>query len=281
MKCFTTPANGVRALRRLFAAVGLSALLLGVNFPAVAMDWPRGAVAAVSLGYDDGLHSHLDHVVPALNKRGLKASFYVPINSPTVPARQNEWRAAALAGHELGNHSLFHACSKSQTGRQWVAPHRDLDTMMPAQLQEQVIAANTWLQALDGKSHRTFTPPCLDLKAGKEDFAVALQPHFVAYRAGVGEVNDAMTLNPYAVPVVFIEGWSAEQIIAVVERAIASRSIAVLLFHGVGAEHLQVSREAHDALLDYLARNQHRLWTDSFVNIMQHVRHQQAPKAKP
>jgi hypothetical protein len=47
-----------------------------------------------------------------------------------------------------------------------------------------------------------------------------------------------------------------------------------LLFHGVGAEHLSVTREAHDALLDHLARHKDRLWTDSFVNVMENARKQ-------
>lgn len=251
----------------------LATISITLGGPAMAFDWPHGAVAAVSLGYDDGLNSQLDHVIPELNKRKLKASFYVPINSPTVPGRMGEWRAAAAAGHELGNHSLFHGCSAK--GRDWVEPHRDIDRMMPAQLQEQVIGANTWLQALDGRTQRTFTPPCLDLKAGDQDFVEALKPHFVAYRSGTGEITDMAALDPYAVPVVFIEDWPAEQIIALVERAAAAKTMAVLLFHGVGAEHMRVSTKAHDALLDYLARNRNRLWTDSFINIMEHVRRQQ------
>jgi hypothetical protein len=47
-----------------------------------------------------------------------------------------------------------------------------------------------------------------------------------------------------------------------------------LLFHGVGAEHLSVTREAHDQLLDHLAKNKSRFWTDSFVNIMESARRQ-------
>ena len=256
----------------LLAVLGL---LAGAAAQAAPFTWPNGARAAVSLGYDDGLASQLDHVVPALNRRGLRASFYVPINSPTVPGRQAEWRAAAAAGHELGNHSLFHGCSAKPPGREWVAPHRDLDRQMPAQVQEQVIAANTWLQALDGRTRRTFTPPCLDLTAGGQDFVAALQPHFVAFRAaGPGMVTDTTQLQPYAMPVYFVEGMTGEQLIALVDQAAAQGALVSLLFHGVGAEHLSVTREAHDQLLDHLARHKDRFWTDSFVTIMEDARRQ-------
>lgn len=258
--------------KMLVAAFGL---FVAAAVSAAPFVWPNGAKAAVSLGYDDGLDSQLDHVIPQLNKRGLRASFYVPINGPTLPGRQNEWKAAAAAGHELGNHSLFHSCSAKGPGREWVLPHRDLDKQMAAAVQEQVIAANTWLQSLDGRTKRTFTPPCLDLQAGGQDFVKALQPQFVAYRAaGPGLVTDTAQLDPYAMPVYFVEGMSGEQLIALVEKAAAQGALVSLLFHGVGAEHLSVTREAHDQLLDHLAKHKARFWTDSFVNIMENARKQ-------
>jgi peptidoglycan/xylan/chitin deacetylase (PgdA/CDA1 family) len=259
-------------IKRLVAVLGL---LVASAASAAPFVWPNGAQAAVSLGYDDGLDSQLDHVIPQLNRRGLHASFYVPINGPTLPGRQNEWRAAAAAGHELGNHSLFHSCSAKGSGREWVQPHRDLDRQMPAAVQEQVIAANTWLQSLDGKTRRTFTPPCLDLQAGGQDFATALRSHFVAYRAaGPGMVSDTTALDPYAMPVYFVDGMNGEQLIALVEKAAAQHALVSLLFHGVGAEHLSVTREAHDQLLDHLAKHKDYFWTDSFVNIMENARKQ-------
>lgn len=260
----------MRAL--LLAAAGL---VMSWGAQAAPFVWPNGAQAAVSLGYDDALDSQLDHVVPALNQRGLKASFYIPINGPTLPGRQNEWKAAAAAGHELGNHSLFHGCSAKGPGREWVLPHRDLDRQTPAGVQEQVMAANTWLQSLDGKTRRTFTPPCLDMQAGGQDFVKALQPHFVAYRAaGPGLVTDTAQLDPYAMPVYFVEGMSGTQLIALVEKAAAQHALVSLLFHGVGAEHLSVTREAHDRLLDHLAKNKARFWTDTMLNVMENARKQ-------
>ena len=60
--------------KQCLAAFG--SLLFGLFLSAAAQgapfNWPQGARAAVSLGYDDGLASQLDHVVPALNARGLR-----------------------------------------------------------------------------------------------------------------------------------------------------------------------------------------------------------------
>ena len=49
-----------------------------------AFTWPDGQKMAISLSYDDALNSHLDNVIPALNKHGLVASFYL---NPRVPDR--------------------------------------------------------------------------------------------------------------------------------------------------------------------------------------------------
>ncbi|MEO3692152.1 polysaccharide deacetylase family protein [Roseateles paludis] len=264
-------------MRKKFSLV-VAALAVSLLAPAWAGDWawPKGAQAAVSLGYDDGLASQLDTVIPALNQRHLKASFYLPINAPTVPARLPEWRRAAKAGHELGNHSLFHACSASQPARDWVPAHHDLDKILPAQVQEQVIAANVWLHSLDGKTQRTFTPPCLELSASGQDFGAALRKQFVAYRGASEDlIDDPAKVDPYAVPTIAVEGYSAERLIALVDEAAAKHSMVVLLFHGVGGEYLNVTREAHAALLDHLAKHRQRFWTDSFVNIMSYVKARQ------
>lgn len=273
MAPLTAWRTGARRLAHL-SLLALAALAGGVA-RAEPFVWPGGAQAAVSLGYDDGLPSQLTHVVPALNRRGLRASFYLPINAPTLPDQLAAWRAVAAAGHELGNHSLFHGCSGAPAGRAWVLPHRDLDRQTPAQVQEQVLAANTWLQTLDGRSRRSFTPPCLDLRAGGEDYTTALRAHFAGFRAaGPGLVADTAQFDPYAMPVYFVEGMTGEQLIALVEAAAQQRAQVSLLFHGVGGDYLSVSREAHDALLDHLARHRSRFWTDRFVTVVDHMRRQ-------
>src|SRR5690606_6249404 len=73
--------------------------------------WPNGAKAAINLAYDDAVPSQLDNAIPALNKYGLKGSFYLTLSAETVATRMAEWRKAAANGHELANHTLFHQCS--------------------------------------------------------------------------------------------------------------------------------------------------------------------------
>jgi peptidoglycan/xylan/chitin deacetylase (PgdA/CDA1 family) len=245
-----------------------------------AFAWPHGARAAVSLAYDDALDSQLDHAVPALDRHGLKASFYLTLAGDSIARRVDDWRKVARAGHELGNHSLFHQCSRTGPGRDWVPDHRNLDTTSAARMRDQVLLANAVLHAIDGQGERTFTPPCGDLVAAGENYVDALKPAFVAIRtSGAAVISDMSALDPFGVGAVAYADLTGRQLIAVVEQAAARGTMALLTFHGVGGDHLAVSREAHDELLAHLAAHRHIYWTDTFIAIMRYVRAQPVRRA--
>ncbi len=249
-----------------------------------AFHWPAGQQAAVSLAYDDALPSQLDVAIPQLDKANLKGSFYLALSAPTVQQRMADWRQAAAAGHELGNHSLFHQCAKSLPNRDWVSPERDLDTTPLPRLLDEVRLGNTLLQAIDGKTRRTFTAPCTDQLASGTPYLPLLKADFVAIKAVVGGiVTDMHTLDPYAVPVIAPVGSSGAELIAQVEQAVAAGTMVNFTFHGIGGDHLAVSREAHQQLLDYLARHRAQIWTAPFVDIMVYVKTEQQKQhsAKP
>lgn len=264
-------------LKFLSLAMGL---LLGLGTQVYAADhfkWPNGTKAAVSLAYDDALDSQLDNAIPALAKYKLKGSFYLNVASPTLRTRLDDWRKAADAGHELGNHSIFHQCSKSGPGREWVAADRDLDKVSVIQMQDQVKVANAFLHAIDGKTERTYTLPCTDMNAGGANYVDGLKSEFIAFKAVVGGVTpDMNTLDPYRVGVEVPVNATGKQLIAVVKQAAAKGTMANFTFHGIGGEHLSVSKEAHEELLHYLADHKDIYWTDTFINIMKYVKEQQA-----
>lgn len=243
---------------------------------AEAFAWPDGAKAAVSLGYDDALDSQLDKAIPALDRHGLKASFYLTLSSPTVVRRLSEWRSAAVSGHELGNHTLFHQCSAAAPGRAWVTPANDLDTTSVERMAAQVSAGNAMLHAIDGRAARTFTVPCGESLAAGGDYLPAIRAQFVAIKTvGGAVVADMWRLDPMAVPVLAPSDVTGKQLIALVEQAAAQGTMVNLTFHGIGGEHLAVSEDAHDQLLRHLAANRRTFWTDTFVNVMRHVRAEQ------
>lgn len=191
-----------------------------------------------------------------------------------------EWRAAARAGHELGNHTLFHQCSGSIADRAWVQAHRDLDRVSVEQVKDQAVVANTMLYAIDGRRERTFTAPCGDPLAAGRNYLPAIASEFVAIKAGGGTgVPHAMDqVDPYAVSVAAPVGLSGKQLIDLVKQAHARGTMVNLTFHGVGGDYLSVSSAAHEELVKFLAEHRRDYWTDTFLNIMQHVKKQQAAR---
>jgi peptidoglycan/xylan/chitin deacetylase (PgdA/CDA1 family) len=237
--------------------------------------WPAGARAAVNLAYDDALGSQLDNAIPALNRYGLKGSFYLTLSGDTVRNRLDEWRLAARQGHELGNHTLFHQCSGSKPNREWVKPHEDLDLISADELVAQIQLASTMLHAIDGRTERTFTVPCGDREAAGEDYVKRIVSEFIAIKVYAGGVvPDMAAIDPDALGGYSPVEVSGEQLISVVKEAASKGTMANFTFHGIGGDHLSVSSQAHEELLQYLSDNSEVYWVDTLIKIMKYVESQ-------
>ena len=263
------------------AAICLAAVATQPGAAGVAFAWPHGTKAAVSLAYDDAIDSQLDNAIPALDRAGLRGSFYIKLASPSLARRMPEWRAAAAHGHELGNHTLFHQCSAALPDRSWVTPEDNIDTTSAARLVEQIRLGNTMLHAIDGKDERTFTVPCGDVLATGENYVKLIHGDFVAIKSGAGGVvPDMATLDPYAVAVTAPDGATGEQLIALVKEAGAKGTMINFTFHGIGGDYITTSNAAHAELLAFLAAHRDVYWTDTFMNIMKYVKARQPVRAK-
>ena len=250
--------------------VGVQGLCASTQAKTPGFAWPKGEKAAVSLSYDDALDSQLDNALPTLNRYHFKASFYLTLSSTSLQNRLPEWRAAAMQGHELGNHTIFHACRKSLPNRDWVKPFHDLDQKPVAYMEEEIRTANTFLQAIDGRRERTITLPCGDgVGTGGESFVPAIADLFVAIKGQELQAGFSSLLAPSDV--------SGKQLIEHIESETGKTQLINIVFHGVGGDYLMVSKQAHDELLEYLADNHDNYWVDSYVNIMNYVSRNRAP----
>lgn len=239
----------------------LTLLVLSAFARAGDLAWPVNGQTAISLNYDDALASQLDHALPALNAAGFKGSFYLTLSSPVVSERLPAWRAVAQQGHELGNHTLFHHCRASLPGRDWVQPQQDLDRRTPAALEAEILTANGYLHAIDGKTQRTFTPPCGDTQAGGEDFIARIAPHFLAIKGQEPPTIKAIWLAP--------SDLSGEALINLVQQHETEHQLINLTFHGVGGDYLAVSASAHAQLLAYLAAHPARYTVATYAALAQ------------
>lgn len=247
-------------------------LLLVSSAVAAAGDW-KGKKAAVVLTYDDALGVHLDNAMQTLDKHKFKGTFYVTVSSEPFKSRISEWRAMAKKGHELGNHTMFHPCDGSQPGRDWVSKATDLSTWSVQRMVDNIAMTNVLLQAVDGKSERTFAYTCGDKAAGGESFVGQVMKSFPGARGVQGGYEKIDTMDLSDIRSFMVMGDSAEKLIGRVDEAITQGALVVFLFHGVGGEHgLDVSKEAHDSLIAYLSKKKSDLWVAPMIDVVDYVK---------
>ncbi|MBW8744785.1 MAG: polysaccharide deacetylase family protein [Sphingomonas sp.] len=215
--------------------VGLvSALLLPI--PAEAMNealWPPGKAGAVSLTYDDGLDSQLDLAVPALDRFGFKATFFLTFDN--IKRRLDEWAALAKQGHELANHTVTHPCN--------------LEPFSAASYRRRELAPMArWLDRADPREAvRSFAYPCDVTNFGAGD-ANRQEARFdrllsrmgiAAARTSEGEPNRPTTAlrRPHRLQALAV-GFDATDFAAVdayLDRAVTQGYWAILVFHDLAA----------------------------------------------
>lgn len=236
--------------------------------PALAGPWPDGKRAAVVLTYDDALASQLDIAIPALDSVGLKGTFFV-FGSAMAPEQIARWRAAAAEGHELGNHTVRHACPHASYPP---ARERDTSEIYDAEMMLQEIRTmNTMLTAIDGKLQHSFATPCGQHLAGGVDYLPALRVSgMVRYTRAADPV--AGPLDPMNVPARFFPSTATgADLIAAVQNAERTGGMIVFGFHGVGGDYLSVSAEAHAQLLGYLKSHSEEDWVAPFSTVMDYA----------
>jgi len=257
-------------IRALLAVV--MSLACGVS-AAGATSWPNGAKAAVALTYDDALTSQLDNAAPALEAAGFRGTFFL---SAVKQAETPRWRALAAAGHELGNHTIFHACAAANFPAD---PRYTAEAYTPASLLREIEQQNVLLGAIDGRTRRGFATPCGQSRAGGVDYLEALRAaNLVTYVRGVVVTPedlkaDVGRMDTMHVPARgFPEDVTGPQLIDFARQAAAGGGMAVYLFHGVGGDYLQVSNPAHQELLGWLKANPGEVWVAPLQEVLDWAR---------
>ncbi|AHJ95335.1 polysaccharide deacetylase family protein [Hymenobacter swuensis] len=222
---------------------------------------PDARRALICLTYDDGLPSHLATVLPQLDSAGLQATFFLNAiqgastvigeSSPAVVG----WTQAARRGHELANHTLFHACPE-QLG--WTKPFAT-DGYTVERMVSEIKAENALLALLDpGRKTRAFAYPCNNFLIGRIDYRPLIQQQgLVSYARGGGDRTSFATyfraVNPMQVPSWMVEeGTALPELIAFAERVKKAGGLGVYQFHGVGGKFFRISAATHRAFLAYL-----------------------------
>ncbi|WP_063670931.1 polysaccharide deacetylase family protein [Dyella thiooxydans] len=235
---------------------------------AVAGTWPDGRRAAVVLTYDDALVSQLDIAIPALDAVGLKGTFFL-IGSKIGPEQVSRWRSAAAEGHELGNHTIRHACPQAN-----YPPAKSIDTSEASDVDTmltEIRTMNTMLTAIDGRPQHSYATPCGQHLAGGIDYLPALRASGLVRYTRSADPSER-PFDPMDVPARFFpSNATGADLIAAVKDVERRGGMIVLGFHGVGGDYLAVSAQAHAQLLAYLKAHSDTIWVAPFSTVMDYA----------
>lgn len=250
-----------------------AALLLTAGTAAAEPTWPHGERAAVVLTYDDSLDSQLDHAVPALDAAKLKGTFFLANVKTAQVAR---WRKAAMSGHELGNHSLFHPC---RAAAYQADPRYTAEAYTPETMVREIAAQEALLTAIDGRTTHGYAAPCGEETVGGKPYLPALGASRTVGYIRVTEETDAdlrrppARVDPWRIPAMaFPSDATGADLIAAARRAEAGGGLLVIVFHGVGGDYLQTSTAAHRELVAWLAAHRRTVWTPTMGEAVAWIR---------
>jgi peptidoglycan/xylan/chitin deacetylase (PgdA/CDA1 family) len=236
--------------------------------------WPPGFAGAVSLTFDDGLDTQLDHALPLLDRHGLKGTFYLnPGHRPVWERQVPRWQGAAASGHEIGNHTARHPCSCNFRFH----PSFCLEKLSLEDMAATIDQAEVLLDELfpGQKGRRSFCYPCYQSYVGaglhRQSYVPVVAGRFRAARGGGEQANDPFLIDLSYTWAQDVRGYSGAQLIAYVEAAASQGHWAILCMHGVGGEHLSIATEAFAELVEFLARQRDRLWTDTVINLADYI----------
>lgn len=239
--------------------------------------WPNGKRCALSISFDDGRASQLDHGIPILDRHGLKGTFYV--NFGDLDKRPEAWRAAYRNGHEMGNHTIVHPCSGNFT---WSHQHA-LENYTLESMAAELDAASERLERFFGARPETFAYPCgqyfIGRGTGNRSYVPLVAERFLAARGYPCEApNDPVHCDPVLLFGVRFDGLNFEAVRSLLATSELSGGWLILAGHDVLPQGKQsVHPETLEAVCAFAAEPARGIWMDTIANVARYVRSKRAP----
>ncbi|MBC6491814.1 hypothetical protein BC349_12195 [Flavihumibacter stibioxidans] len=188
------------------------------------------------------------------------------------------WTNAARNGHELANHTLFHACPEKLGWQKSIS----IDNYTIDKIIKEISTVNSMLSLLDPKRKtRSFAFPCNNVFIAGTDYSEIIKNKgLVTYGRTGGDSNSVITdfkyLNRMQVPSWHVwTGTTLQQLISFAEKVKKTGGMGVYQFHGVGGQIFQISKETHRAFVYYLKEHQDDYWVTTFSEAMNFISDQQ------
>ena len=222
--------------------------------------WPEGCRGALSLTFDDDNHTQLKTAVPQMDERGLRGTFYMSPRGDKWREDLEAWRGAYETGHEIGNHSLSHTCSRGFSDN---PKAKGLETMTLDDLEKDVVEAERRLTEVFPTPDRSFCYPCFQNHVGegltRQSYTPVIAKHFSAGR-GLGEVpNHPATCDLHYVWSWMVRGNTGMELVGMAEQAADRGRWGIMTFHGLSEGHLPVAVSDFGELINHLVVAKH-IW---------------------
>jgi peptidoglycan/xylan/chitin deacetylase (PgdA/CDA1 family) len=234
-----------------FLVVSLSAGAYADKAPFTVVPW-NGYKAAVSLTFYDGDPIHLDLAIPEMQKRSIRGTFFLIAGKLM---RADEWKKAAAAGMEIGNHSMN---------------HKHVREFSPGDEKAEVDSAGAILKELAGKPVLTFAYPFVEIS---DKLRARVEKNcFIARGGGPGSYY----YTPDSIPDwynIHSQGTMSEDKFEIykgwVDQSMDAGAWTVFLIHAIeGSNWFQpIPKDTFLQILDYLAQNDKNIWVAPFGEI--------------
>jgi peptidoglycan/xylan/chitin deacetylase (PgdA/CDA1 family) len=206
-----------------------------------SFSWPEGKKVAISLTFDDARLSQIDTGIPLLDKYGIKATFYISPGS--MLQRKEGWKKAALNGHDIGNHSVYHPCSGNFA---W-SRNKALEEYTPEKMKSELDSANRIITETLGTTPVSFAYPCGQTFTGRSISARSYVPLIASmFESGRGWLNEAPNDPSFCdiaqLNASELDGKSFDQVLKMIEAAKTAGGWLILAGHEMNVEGYQTSR---------------------------------------
>jgi peptidoglycan/xylan/chitin deacetylase (PgdA/CDA1 family) len=245
-----------------------------------SFQWPEGKAMAISLTFDDARMTQVDKGIPLLDKYNVKGTFYVSLRS--VEKRLDAWKAAARNGHDLGNHTLLHACSVNLgSGR------GGLESYSLERMRTEIDSAGRTLSKLLGIQAVSFAYPCGQTFVGQgldtRSYVPLIATMFESGRGWLDEApNDPLNCDMAQLTGMKLDGMTFDQIKPLIESAKKQGKWLILAGHemnesGTGLTSFLATIEE---ICKYASDPSNGIWIDNVHNISAYVKEKRAALQK-
>ncbi|MHA3774763.1 polysaccharide deacetylase family protein [Verrucomicrobiota bacterium sgz303538] len=219
------------------------------------LKWKDGKKAVFMLAFDDGCPSQLKYVVPELEKRKIPGTFYLVTGNNVWAAVGAKWAQSAKSPYVVvANHTFSH---------KGVSSIEELDPEL-TKCNEVLYSLN-----LERKQPRLLPfgkPGGVPWMVNDEELKAALARHHLVYRP------------PFAGPPIHYK--SAEELIAVVDKALAKGDVGHLDMHGVGGDWLVTPLDWFLAVMDKLDKVRDQLWITDPASLHKYMTERESAELK-